>query len=178
MKNRLLHGGHEESASVDHSDSETNTYHGVGIFLIIMAPILGSIFPKLLEKRKNILHFLNAYASGVLLGMSLLHLIPDAISAVPQIQSLKEGYPIATLLVGATILFLLAISTYAPFLTNCCISTLNCCVSFKFTDTLIALFSIWPGLMIHGIFEGLAVGVGVGLSSDWVIQIIVYNKQL
>eukprot|EP01038_Epipyxis_sp_PR26KG_P011618 gene11618-15557_t len=149
-----------------------SSYHAVGILWFLLVPIVGSIIPYSFSSFETLQHFLTGYAGGILLGFGLLHSIPDAIEGVPAIQSINEGYPIATLLIGCTVLLLLFVTNFVPF---CAIWIIdNYLKSEKLTQSMVSVLSFWPGLMIHGIFEGLAWGIGSGTSGDWITLTVLF----
>lgn len=154
----------------------SDNYHGIGILLICLAPIVGAFFPIVFKNWKNTIHFFTAYAAGLLLGFALIHLLPDAIDEIPAIDSVNENYPIATLLVGCTVLLLLTVATFVPYISEW-IVVLMTKSGVKFSNALIDVMGFWPGLAIHGIFEGLAFGVLTGEATDWVgIAVLFLHK--
>lgn len=104
--------------------------------------------------------YVNSFACGILLGAAFLHSLPDAIAGITD-----TSYPYHFLIAGSTLLFLLFVSScVCPLL-----EAFSCFGDNGFKpQALVSANSFWASLLIHGCFEGLAVG-GLTDDSRWVV---------
>jgi hypothetical protein len=74
---QLLHGGEDHDSNGSISSNDTNLYHGIGILFIIIAPIIGGGFVNIIQNKKyyNIIHFINSFAGGIILGIIIIIII-------------------------------------------------------------------------------------------------------
>ena len=93
---------------------------------------------------------LNSFACGILFGAALLHALPDAVAGI-----VDTTYPYHFLIAGSTTLFLLFVSTMTtPMMESYCRSAADVVKP----QALVSANAFWASLLVHGCFEGLAVG--------------------
>jgi len=162
---KLLHSGseHDGNDSSNDSSNDDDLYHGIGITFLILAPIIGGFCVNTISNTKYsaIVHFINSFAGGILLGTALLHFLPDGVSSL--VVNDIEGYPYPYLITGCMLLFMYMLGHLSPYTIENVFNTLNIIKKKEVISSLAFFF----GLLIHGIFEGFAVGILTASSDSW-----------
>lgn len=120
-----------------------------GVFLLTI--IMGFIPLKIAKHNVNFLSLCDAFASGIFLGASLLHLLPDAVVKFNTVYN--SSYPLVYLICITTCIFLVIIERGIFIYNNQRVAD---------NKVVIPIFLILL-LSIHSLVEGAAIGINTSL---------------
>ena len=166
LRARALHSAHADGEGSGSSD----TIHGIGIFLLVIVPLLGGFLTIFMKEQRIFRDFANAFAGGILLGCGLLHFLPDGVEGYEGVST----YPFPYLITGLILLVMYFIGQVVPLLTVLYGSSFISDKSQVEVTGLVSCIAFWFGVWIHGIFEGLAVGQLQQSSSSWAVLIVLF----
>lgn len=150
------------------STADDDLYHGIGLLFLTICPAIGASFYLLSNIKSSLMiPVLNGFAGGVLFGFGFLHSLSDAVGGI------ESDYPFAFLIAGSTCLFLFFVTSFVEPLVKLYYKNSTAVL----TKELVDVNSFWCALLVHGCFEGLAVG---GLTSNvrWVVIGVLFPHKI
>ncbi|CBY19542.1 unnamed protein product [Oikopleura dioica] len=149
--------------------------------LFILFPILFGLVLPYFSMRKHLRNRtlprwygpVNSMSIGLLFGVLLLHLIPDAFedtNAALEALHLSTVYPLSSLLIG-TGFFLVTLVEVMVSAHNG--ESHDCDNMFEHSTSVNGIYTMVFGLSAHSLFEGLAVGLQSSAADVWTLTIVI-----
>lgn len=116
----------------------------------------------------------NSMSIGLLFGVLLLHLIPDAFedtNAALESLNLSTVYPLSSLLIGTGFFLVTLVEVMVTSTQNG--DTHDCENMFEHSTSVSGIYTMVFGLSAHSLFEGLAVGLQSSAADLWTLTIVI-----